>query len=86
MDSRLQLRGIEDVARRWHALAERRQAHFDELQSSGRWRKYYREYNFTRQMQETARLTEAWQQVVLGNGVALAKANGFASKRRDDRY
>jgi len=86
MDSRLQLRGIEDVARRWHALAERRRAHFDELQSSGRWRKYYREYNFTRQMQETARLAEAWHQVVLGNGVAPAKANGFISRRRADRY
>ena len=86
MDSRLQLRGIEDVARRWHALAERRRAHFDELQSSGRWRKYYREYNFTRQMQETARLAEAWSQVVLGNRVALAQGNGFAPRRHADRY
>jgi len=82
MDSRQQLRGIEDVARRWHALAERRRAHFDELQSSGRWRKYYGEYNFAREMQETARLAEAWQQVVLGRGGALAKANGSAPTAR----
>ena len=82
MDSRLQPRGIEDVARRWHALAERRRAHFDGLQSSGRWRKYYREYNFAQEMQAAARLAEAWQQVALGKGGALAKANGLASRRR----
>jgi uncharacterized repeat protein (TIGR03809 family) len=79
MDGKLHLRGTEDVARRWHALAERRRAHFNELHSSGRWRKYYREHNFMRQMQETARLAEAWHQVVLGNGVAPPKANGSAN-------
>jgi len=83
MDSRLQPRGIEDVARRWQALAERRRAHFDELHSSGRWRKYYRESNFMRQMQEATRLTEAWSQVVLGNHGALAKGNGAAARRAD---
>jgi len=91
MDSRY-LRGTEDVARRWHALAERRRAHFNDLHSSGRWRKYYRESNFMRQMQEAARLADAWHQVVLGNGIAPAKPNGFATKAngvaswRPDRF
>ena len=79
MDGKLQLRGTEDVARRWHALAERRRAHFIDLHTSGRWRKYYREHNFLRQMQETARLADAWHQVVLGNGVVPDKGNGSAS-------
>ena len=31
----------DDVARKWHALAVRRQMHVEELRDSGRWRHYY---------------------------------------------
>jgi hypothetical protein len=31
----------DSVARKWHAVAERRRAHFFELRDSGRWRHYY---------------------------------------------
>jgi len=46
MGDKLQIRGTEDIARKWHALAERRREHFTDLHNSGRWRKYYREHNF----------------------------------------
>jgi uncharacterized repeat protein (TIGR03809 family) len=63
MDRKLQLRGSEDVARRWHALAERRRAHFADLHRSGRWRKYYREHDFLAQMRETSVMADAWRKV-----------------------
>lgn len=31
----------DSIARKWLALAERRQAHFNELCDSGRWKHYY---------------------------------------------
>jgi hypothetical protein len=31
----------DDVARKWHALAERRLVHVEDLRDSGRWRHYY---------------------------------------------
>lgn len=64
MRQKLEIHDTEELARRWQALAERRSEHFADLHHSGRWRKYYREHNFLRQMNETARLTERWSEVV----------------------
>ena len=33
--------GFETLARRWHALAERRLVHYAELYESGRWTLYF---------------------------------------------
>ena len=33
---------IEEIARKWHDLAERRLAYYNELYRSGRWKRYYR--------------------------------------------
>jgi uncharacterized repeat protein (TIGR03809 family) len=67
MRQRTKLWGTEDIARRWHALAERRREHFADLHHSGRWRKYYREHSFQRQMSETALMTDAWSMVADGH-------------------
>jgi hypothetical protein len=32
---------LEAIARKWHALAERRLAYYNELHRSGRWTRYY---------------------------------------------
>ena len=64
MSNKSRMADIGDLARRWHALAERRREHFDDLHSSGRWRKYYAEHRFFSQMRETARMTDAWHKVV----------------------
>jgi uncharacterized repeat protein (TIGR03809 family) len=75
MNNKLQLRGTLDIARRWHALAERRREHFADLHDSGRWRKYYREHNFLTQMHETTRMTDAWARVVRAD--AAGASNRF---------
>jgi len=70
-----QLWGSEDIARRWQALAERRRQHFAELHETGRWRKYYREFGFHRQMRETARMAEAWSKVIDAQEAAPARSD-----------
>ncbi|MFL4977387.1 MAG: TIGR03809 family protein [Xanthobacteraceae bacterium] len=78
MRQQTHLWGTEDIARRWQALAERRREHFADLHHSGRWRKYYREHSFQRQMNETARMTDAWSRVVHGHGTLSATSSGAA--------
>jgi uncharacterized repeat protein (TIGR03809 family) len=79
--------GTEDIARRWHALAERRREHFADLHHSGRWRKYYHEHSFQRQMNETARMTDAWSRVAQGLGATPTIASGAAhSIAGSDRF
>jgi uncharacterized repeat protein (TIGR03809 family) len=78
MNVKQQLRDSEEMARRWHALAERRREHFADLYNSGRWRKYYREHDFLSQMRDTARMTDAWENVTRLNGAASARLNGVA--------
>jgi uncharacterized repeat protein (TIGR03809 family) len=50
----------DEITRKWHALAERRRAHFIELYDSGRWKRYYSEGDFVAQMRETVKLADTW--------------------------
>ena len=64
MDDKSQKRIPDDIAWKWHALVERRRAHFAELHDSGRWKKYYREHKFFAQVRATERMADAWAKVV----------------------
>jgi hypothetical protein len=50
----------DSVARKWLALAERRQAHFVELADSGRWRHYYTVDGLEAEMRRAADLRDQW--------------------------
>jgi uncharacterized repeat protein (TIGR03809 family) len=50
----------DNVARRWLALAERRQAHFIELADSGRWRHYFSRDQFRAEVRKAAALRDQW--------------------------
>ena len=53
-----------DVARRWHALAERRLVYYYELYRSGRWRHYYAgEEQFAVRLLEVVRATKIWAEL-----------------------
>jgi uncharacterized repeat protein (TIGR03809 family) len=54
---------LEEVARKWRALAERRRAHFVELYHSGRWKRYYAEEQFLYRMREAIRASERWAEI-----------------------
>ncbi len=55
---------FDDLARRWHQLADRRLAHFTELYRSGRWRHYYRtEAQFADRMMDVIRTARIWAEL-----------------------
>ena len=55
---------FRDVARRWHALSERRLAYYDELYRSGRWRHYYAsQEEFAVRMHDVVRATRIWAEL-----------------------
>jgi len=53
----------DSVARKWLALAERRQAHFIELADSGRWRHYFSPDQFKAEVRKAAVLRDQWAQL-----------------------
>ena len=50
----------DSIARKWLALAERRQAHFIELVDSGRWRHYFTPERLNAEMRKAALLRDQW--------------------------
>jgi hypothetical protein len=50
----------DDLARKWHALAARRQAHVEELRDSGRWRHYYDWDELIEALREATATRETW--------------------------
>ena len=48
------------LARKWHALAERRRNHLAELYQSGAWHRYFTEDTLRSQMREAVREVDHW--------------------------
>jgi uncharacterized repeat protein (TIGR03809 family) len=57
-------RGSIELARKWHALAERRRRHYVELYRSERWRRYFKEEKFLELMREAIQNTEHWAKIL----------------------
>ena len=53
----------DSVARRWHALAERRREHLIELRESGRWRHYYTSEQLLEVLREAVNARDAWARI-----------------------
>jgi len=63
----------DSVARKWHALAERRRAHILELRETGRWRHYYTPEEFLAALREAVRTRDEWARLAgLGSSEASA--------------
>jgi uncharacterized repeat protein (TIGR03809 family) len=55
---------LEDVALRWHHLAERRLAYYTELFNTGRWRRYYADERiFALRMLDVIKAARAWARI-----------------------
>jgi uncharacterized repeat protein (TIGR03809 family) len=52
-----------NIARRWLALAERRQAHVVELRDSGRWRHYYTWEQLLDALREAVDSRDEWARI-----------------------
>jgi uncharacterized repeat protein (TIGR03809 family) len=53
----------DSIARRWHALAERRRAHVSELRESGRWKHYYTAEELLEALREAMNMRDAWAKI-----------------------
>jgi hypothetical protein len=63
----------DSVARKWHALAERRRAHFFELRDSGCWRHYYTWDELLEALREAVSSRDEWARIAgLDQGEAPA--------------
>jgi len=71
--SERQARPYDSVARKWHALAERRRAHVVELRESGRWQYYYTWDQLLEALREAANTRDTWARIAgLAEGDAQA--------------
>jgi hypothetical protein len=53
-------RSNADIARQFRALAERRRAHFADLQKNGRWRKYFSEETLISYVDKATQEAATW--------------------------
>jgi hypothetical protein len=53
----------DSIARRWHALADRRRAHVIELRESGRWKHYYTAEELLEALREAVSMRDAWARI-----------------------
>lgn len=51
---------FDEIARKWHDLAERRLAYFTELYRSGRWTHYYTHERFALRISDVIRAAKIW--------------------------
>jgi hypothetical protein len=68
-------------AHRWHGLAMRRLAYYDELYRSGRWRHYYaNKHDFALRMLDVVRAAKIWAELA---GKPPASKTAPAAPQRD---
>lgn len=65
---------LDDVARKWRDLADRRLAYYTELYRSGRWRHYYTQEHFALRMLDVIRAAKAWADLAEKRPAALPRA------------
>jgi len=63
MSQWLSTAALEQVSRKWRALADRRRAHLVELFHSGRWKRYYTEEQFLHRLRDAIRASERWAEI-----------------------
>jgi uncharacterized repeat protein (TIGR03809 family) len=68
----------DSVARKWHALVERRRTHLTELRETGRWRHYYTWDELLEAMREAAGTSGTWARLA-GIDQGEARSAEFAT-------
>jgi uncharacterized repeat protein (TIGR03809 family) len=68
---------LQEIARKWHDLAERRLDYFTELYRSGRWKHYYTQERFAMRMLDVIRAAKVWSELA-------GKPRAEEPTRRDD--
>jgi uncharacterized repeat protein (TIGR03809 family) len=68
---------FDQIAAKWHALAQRRLAHVRELERSGRWRHFYSEEQFGAYLREVERVAAIWKQLAATQFAAIPGRNAL---------
>lgn len=58
---------FDQIAKKWHDLAERRLAHYTELYRSGRWQHYYTQELFATRMLDVINAAKKWRMLAAGS-------------------
>jgi hypothetical protein len=61
---------LDQIAAKWHALAQRRLAHVRELEHSGRWKHLYSDEQFRSYLRESERVADLWARLAAKFAVA----------------
>jgi hypothetical protein len=76
---------LDQIAAKWHALAQRRLAHVRELERSGRWKYFYSEERFGLYLRETERVAALWAKLAATRFAALPRAKSMLQASWDAR-
>lgn len=79
---------LDETARKWRDLAERRLAYFTELYSSGRWKHYYTQESFALRMHDAIKAAKIWGDLAdstLAQSFLAEQSFAGKSRARDDR-
>jgi hypothetical protein len=68
---------LDQIAAKWHALAQRRLVHVRELERSGRWKYFYSEERFGSYLRETERVAALWAKLAAMRFAALPGAKSM---------
>jgi uncharacterized repeat protein (TIGR03809 family) len=71
---------LEQIALKWHDLAQRRLDYYTELYRSGRWRHYYTQERFAVRMLDVVNAAKKWRDLA---GLPPAGAAEQASRHDD---
>jgi hypothetical protein len=70
---------FDQIAKKWHALAQRRLGHVRELERSGRWKHLYSEEQFRSYLREAERVAALWAKLAATRFAAPPGGNFNAS-------
>jgi uncharacterized repeat protein (TIGR03809 family) len=54
---------LDQIAQKWHDLAQRRLDHYTELYRSGRWQRYYTQERFAMRMLDVINAAKKWREL-----------------------
>jgi uncharacterized repeat protein (TIGR03809 family) len=72
---------LEQIALKWHDLAQRRLDYYTELYRSGRWRHYYTQERFAVRMLDVINAAKKWRELA---GLPPAEPASQQASRHDD--
>jgi hypothetical protein len=73
---------LDQIAEKWHTLAQRRLAHARELERSGRWKHLYSEEQFRSYLREAERVAALWAKLARQFAAAPSKDAMFSGQLR----